>query len=245
MPPELATVPHLHTWPYSANVHAISLRLNNFSPSTSSLPCSFSCLGCVFVCISHLRENCYVSLRSHPHLFRHFTNNHLCYACEVWGKLFSVLVLCFEHNPVDSAWIHSIIGKRKSLNGPAVSNIYWLCVACRISRSQQLTNTTGANIIKLTVAVAVSVICNIALIWVCVCCIYLLTLQSCRLLFKVTNLTLKLTEFSIIGPTGCTVYFQFITINSLCMFRALICSSSGGTVYTAIGIFCAEISRNI
>jgi hypothetical protein len=43
---------------------------------------------------------------------------------------------------------------------------------------------------------------------------------------------------SVTGPTGCTICFQFITINSLYMFRALVCSSSGGTVYTAIGIFC-------
>jgi hypothetical protein len=123
MTSELAIGPHLHRWPYSANVHAISLRLNNFSPSTCSLPCSFTCSGCVFVCISHLRENCYVSLRSHPPLFRHLTNNHLCYVCEVWAELFSVLVLWFEHNPVDSARIHSVTGKRKSLNGPAISNI--------------------------------------------------------------------------------------------------------------------------
>jgi hypothetical protein len=47
------------------------------------------------------------------------------------------------------------------------------------------------------------------------------------------------------GPTGCSVCFQFITINSLYMFRALICSSSGGTVCTAFGIFYAEISRSI
>jgi hypothetical protein len=43
---------------------------------------------------------------------------------------------------------------------------------------------------------------------------------------------------SIRGPTRCTICFQFITINILYMFRALICSSSGDTVYT-IGIFCA------
>jgi hypothetical protein len=43
---------------------------------------------------------------------------------------------------------------------------------------------------------------------------------------------------SIIGPTRCTKCFQFIIINSLYMFRTLICSSSGGTVYTIIGIFC-------
>jgi hypothetical protein len=41
----------------------------------------------------------------------------------------------------------------------------------------------------------------------------------------------------IIRPTS-----QFIRINSLHMFRALICSSSGGTVYSATGTFCAEIS---
>jgi hypothetical protein len=39
-------------------------------------------------------------------------------------------------------------------------------------------------------------------------------------------------NFSIIGPTSCAIYFQFITINSIYMFRAPICSSSGGTVYT-------------
>jgi hypothetical protein len=33
------------------------------------------------------------------------------------------------------------------------------------------------------------------------------------------------------GTAGCTICFQFITINSLYMFQALICSSSGGTVY--------------
>jgi hypothetical protein len=41
-----------------------------------------------------------------------------------------------------------------------------------------------------------------------------------------------------IGPTRCTTCFQFIAINSLYMFRALICSSLGGTVYTIVGIFC-------
>jgi hypothetical protein len=43
--------------------------------------------------------------------------------------------------------------------------------------------------------------------------------------------------FSIIGPTRCTVCFQFIVINSLYILQALICSSSGGTVYTAIGVY--------
>jgi hypothetical protein len=46
-----------------------------------------------------------------------------------------------------------------------------------------------------------------------------------------------------IGPTRRTVYFQFISINSLCMFRALICWSSGGTVRTAIGMFLCVLSR--
>jgi hypothetical protein len=32
-------------------------------------------------------------------------------------------------------------------------------------------------------------------------------------------------DFSTTGPTRCTVCFQFILINSLYMFRALICSS--------------------
>jgi hypothetical protein len=41
-------------------------------------------------------------------------------------------------------------------------------------------------------------------------------------------------------PTRCTVCFQFITINNLYMFRALICLSSEGTVCTT-GIFFAEI----
>jgi hypothetical protein len=37
-------------------------------------------------------------------------------------------------------------------------------------------------------------------------------------------------SISITGPTRCTICFQFITINSFYMFRALICSSSGCTV---------------
>jgi hypothetical protein len=41
------------------------------------------------------------------------------------------------------------------------------------------------------------------------------------------------------GQTTCTVCLQFITINSLYMFKALICSTSGGNVYTTNGIFCA------
>jgi hypothetical protein len=43
---------------------------------------------------------------------------------------------------------------------------------------------------------------------------------------------------SVIGSTRCTICFQFITINSLYIFRALICSSSGVTVCTTTGIFC-------
>jgi hypothetical protein len=38
--------------------------------------------------------------------------------------------------------------------------------------------------------------------------------------------------FNIIVPTRCTICFQFITINSLYIFRELTCSSSGGTVCT-------------
>jgi hypothetical protein len=41
-----------------------------------------------------------------------------------------------------------------------------------------------------------------------------------------------------IGPSRCSICFSFIMINSLYMFQAPICSSSGGTVYTTIGIFC-------
>jgi hypothetical protein len=47
---------------------------------------------------------------------------------------------------------------------------------------------------------------------------------------------------SIIGPTKCTICFRCITINSLYMFRALFCSSSGGSVFTTIGIFCVLIT---
>jgi hypothetical protein len=50
-----------------------------------------------------------------------------------------------------------------------------------------------------------------------------------------------ITNFSIIRPTRCTNCFQFITINSLYMFRARICSSSGCTVHTTVGIFCVCI----
>jgi hypothetical protein len=44
---------------------------------------------------------------------------------------------------------------------------------------------------------------------------------------------------SVIGPTRYTICCQFITINSLYMFQALISSSSGGTVYKGIGVFYA------
>jgi hypothetical protein len=50
--------------------------------------------------------------------------------------------------------------------------------------------------------------------------------------------TLK-SYISITGPTRCTIWCQFITINILYMFWALICSSSGGTVYTTVDICCA------
>jgi hypothetical protein len=58
------------------------------------------------------------------------------------------------------------------------------------------------------------------------------------LIFNVL-LTVQRSISVIIGPIRCTVYFQFISINSLYMFRALFCSSSGGTVCTTTGIFCA------
>jgi hypothetical protein len=125
MPSKLIIAPHLHHMNLRCNfTRYSSLRLNNFSPSTSSPSTQFLLFKvCVFMCISKLRESCYFSLRSHPPWFRHHANNHLCYACEVWGKLFSLLVFCFEYNQVDLAWIHSITGKQKSLNGPVISNI--------------------------------------------------------------------------------------------------------------------------
>jgi hypothetical protein len=125
MPSKLTISLHLHPMNLLCNfTRYSSLRLNNFSPSTSSPSIQFLLFKlCVFMCISHLRENCYFSLLSHPPLFRHRTSNHLFYACEVWGKLFSLFIFGFEHNQVDSAWIQSITGKRKSLNGPVISNI--------------------------------------------------------------------------------------------------------------------------
>jgi hypothetical protein len=45
------------------------------------------------------------------------------------------------------------------------------------------------------------------------------------------------TFLSITGPKGPMICFQFIAINSLHMFRALICSSSGDAVYTTIGTY--------
>jgi hypothetical protein len=50
----------------------------------------------------------------------------------------------------------------------------------------------------------------------------------------------KVCNISKAGPTRCTICFQFITINILYMLRKLICSSSGGTAYEKIGIFCAD-----
>jgi hypothetical protein len=57
-------------------------------------------------------------------------------------------------------------------------------------------------------------------------------------IYDITRLRVKFNEFSTTGPTRCTVCCQFITVNSLYVFRALACLSSGGTVCTAIGIFC-------
>jgi hypothetical protein len=48
-------------------------------------------------------------------------------------------------------------------------------------------------------------------------------------------------NISIIVPARCTICFQFITTNDLYMFTALICSSSGFTVYTTVGMFCVRI----
>jgi hypothetical protein len=48
---------------------------------------------------------------------------------------------------------------------------------------------------------------------------------------------------SFIVPTRSTICFQFITINSLYIFLALICSSPGGTVYTKIGTFLCVLCR--
>jgi hypothetical protein len=59
---------------------------------------------------------------------------------------------------------------------------------------------------------------------------------------EVTKLQKTKQYISIIWPAKYTIYFKFITINSLYMFRALICSSSGGAVYTTIGIFCVCIA---
>jgi hypothetical protein len=39
------------------------------------------------------------------------------------------------------------------------------------------------------------------------------------------------------GKGKISIYFQFISINSLYMFLVLICSSAEGTVYSTIGIF--------
>jgi hypothetical protein len=49
-------------------------------------------------------------------------------------------------------------------------------------------------------------------------------------------------QISIIGPTRRTIFFHFISVNSLYMFRALFCSSTGGTVCTAIGIILCIMS---
>jgi hypothetical protein len=43
-------------------------------------------------------------------------------------------------------------------------------------------------------------------------------------------------HISIAGQKVCTICFQSVTINSLYMFRALFLSSSGDTVYTAVGV---------
>jgi hypothetical protein len=51
-------------------------------------------------------------------------------------------------------------------------------------------------------------------------------------------------DIHVTEPTRCTICFQFVTFNSLYMFQALFCWSSGGNVYTAIGIFCMYYVRS-
>jgi hypothetical protein len=47
-------------------------------------------------------------------------------------------------------------------------------------------------------------------------------------------------RLSMIGPTRCTICFRLISISSPYIFRELICSSSGGTVYTTVYIYSAS-----
>jgi hypothetical protein len=63
--------------------------------------------------------------------------------------------------------------------------------------------------------------------------VYKITLFVCRSVRKIATV-------NIIGPIRCTICFQFISISSLYMFGALICLSSGGTVYTTICIYGAS-----
>jgi hypothetical protein len=56
-------------------------------------------------------------------------------------------------------------------------------------------------------------------------------------LSETIDMTTLTTHFCVIWLTWCTICFQFIMINSLYMFQAPICSSSGGTVYATICIF--------
>jgi hypothetical protein len=66
-------------------------------------------------------------------------------------------------------------------------------------------------------------------------CIYMLAYCICMLAYCICMLAYCI---CITGQTSCPICLQFITINSLFMFPAPICTSSGGTVYTAIGTFC-------
>jgi hypothetical protein len=68
--------------------------------------------------------------------------------------------------------------------------------------------------------------------------LYLLVVSSNPIFKFNVMLTVHRYYISTTGPTGCTVCFQFITVNSLYMVQGLICLSSGGNVYTAVGIFC-------
>jgi hypothetical protein len=52
---------------------------------------------------------------------------------------------------------------------------------------------------------------------------------SCYVISKTVGQKICLKYISILGPTRCTICFQFIMINSLYMFQAIICSSPGGT----------------
>jgi hypothetical protein len=74
-------------------------------------------------------------------------------------------------------------------------------------------------------------------------CAQLRMITAIHLCSFVHSLHFYISVLSIKGPIRRIIYFHFISTNNLYMFRALFCSTSGGAVCTAVGIFMCVLCR--